>query len=105
MTAIESEPTAPTWPEPTTGLNQPRRALVAAAELVAAGLLLWLAVWLWSRGTLPQSAIADRPELVFERYLGNWIAGAVAAGTAALLLLLDAARQLVLAVRTRSREA
>ncbi|SDD43324.1 hypothetical protein [Actinokineospora iranica] len=106
MTAAgTSEPEAPdlAWPVGTAGLNEPKRALVAAAELVAAALLVWLAVWLWSRGTVPLTPIAERPDLAFERYEGNWIGAAVAAGTLALVVVLDAVRQVTLAVRARSR--
>ncbi|WP_018684845.1 hypothetical protein [Actinokineospora enzanensis] len=108
MTAAETtEPEAPglRWPTGAGPLNQPRRAVIAAVELVLAGLLVWLAVWLYGRGVVPLSRIPERPDLDFENYLGNWIGSAVAAGTVAALVLLDAGRQLALAVRTRSRRA
>ncbi|MBM7770471.1 hypothetical protein JOD54_000675 [Actinokineospora baliensis] len=92
------------WPAPTEsgGLNQPRRGWVAAGELVLVGLLVWACLWCYDRGTVPLSRVAERPELDFQHYAGNWIGLAIAAATAAAVLLLDAGRQLVLAVRTRA---
>ncbi|WP_146107948.1 hypothetical protein V5P93_006936 [Actinokineospora auranticolor] len=105
--ADTSEPTPPGlgWPARESALNQPRRAVIAAVELVVAAALVWLALWLYGRGTPELSKIAERPDLDFRHYAGNWIGGAVLAGTLALLLLLDAGRQLALAVRTRRRRA
>ncbi|GLZ38207.1 hypothetical protein [Actinokineospora sp. NBRC 105648] len=108
MTAAETTgPEAPHlgWPAPAGAVNQPRRALLAAGEVVVAALLVWLAVWLYGRGIQPLSRVEARPDLDFEHYAGNWVGGAVAAATVAGLLLLDALRQLVLAVRTGSRKA
>ncbi|MGQ0839270.1 hypothetical protein [Actinokineospora sp.] len=99
----EAETSNLTWPVPTAGLNQPWRLALAVGEVLAAVLLGWLAVWLWSEGTVLVAAVDGRPELVFERYLGNWIAGAIGVATLAVLLLFDAPRQAVLGVRTRSR--
>ncbi|GLW95678.1 hypothetical protein [Actinokineospora globicatena] len=93
------------WPDPTGGLNRPRRAVAAAVELVLVGALVWFALWAYDRGTVQLAPVAERPDLDFQHFAGNWIGISVAAGTLAALLLLDAGRQLALAVRTRSRRA
>ncbi|SER74300.1 hypothetical protein [Actinokineospora terrae] len=93
------------WPQRAGGLNQPRRAAVAAVELVLVAALVWFALWAYDEGTVQLAPVAERPDLDFQHYAGNWIGTAVAAGTLAALLLLDAGRQLALAVRTRSRRA
>ncbi|MDQ3403376.1 MAG: hypothetical protein M3548_08270 [Actinomycetota bacterium] len=105
MTAaeIDADESGLSWPEPVRGANQPWRAGVAAVEVVIAGLLFWLASWLWSEGTVFVAEVAGRPDLSFEQYQGSWLAAALAVATLAAILLLDALRQLALAVRTRSR--
>jgi len=86
-------------------LNQPWRAGVAAGLLVLAALLVRLAVLAWSHGVitmvLPKNDV--HPDLVSTRYVGSFIAGAFGLATIAALLVLAALRQLLLAVRTRSR--
>ncbi len=87
-------------------LNRPWRAVVALVELVLAGFALWLAVHLWSAGVITIRQTEPLvPEGVVEvtRYLGDRIALAVVAGLAAALLVLDAVRQLMLALRARPR--
>ncbi len=85
-------------------LNQPVRAVVAAVEVLAAAALVWLAFWLWPHGiaTITDRA-SDGAVLVSSRYFGNWAAGAIGAGTVAALLVLDAIREVVLALRARPR--
>jgi hypothetical protein len=91
------------WPVREGAVHEPRRAVWALVEIVAAGLLLWLAVWLWGEGVDTVGAVRDRPELTVDRYQGGWIGAAVAVGALALILVLDALRQLILAVRSRSK--
>ncbi|MEU0877917.1 hypothetical protein ABZ345_04915 [Lentzea sp. NPDC005914] len=88
-------------------LHQPRRWLIAAGEIVAIVLLAWLAVWCWNRGVvrLAYSIIEGQEPLISTRYHGNWIGTAVGALTLAVILALDAVRQVVLAVRTRPQKA
>ncbi|MBB5954732.1 hypothetical protein FHS29_001302 [Saccharothrix tamanrassetensis] len=103
MTAATPATTVTEAPAP--GLHQPKRALVAAGELVAVVVLAFLAVWCWNRGVLRFSyPVDDHPPLQSTRYLGNWIGGAIGLATGAGVLLLDAVRQTLLAVRTRGRE-
>jgi hypothetical protein len=97
------EPSDLTWPEREGAVHQPRRAIVAVVELVVAGLLVWLAMWLWREGVDTIGVVRARPELTVDRYQGNWIGGAVAVGAVASILVLDALRQLILAVRSRSK--
>jgi hypothetical protein len=107
VTAAETteETLAPqTPPERRRGLNQPWRGLVALGELAGAGLVLWLAFWCWSksRDTITL-VLGDGTQLVSTRSLGHWMAAAIALGTVAGVLALDAVRQIVLAVRARPR--
>ncbi|WP_026425816.1 hypothetical protein [Actinokineospora inagensis] len=92
------------WPEPdrAVGLNQPRRAVVAGLEVVLVAVLVWVTFRLFDQGTQPLAKVAERPDLDFEHFAGNWLGAAVGAATVAGLLLLDAGRQLALAVRTRA---
>ncbi|WP_153278813.1 hypothetical protein [Saccharothrix syringae] len=83
-------------------LHQPKRAFVAAGEVVLGVLLVLAAAWCWQRGVVHQSyPTQDGRSLAATRYHGNWIGTAVALGTATGVLLLDAVRQAVLAFRTR----
>ncbi|MGW1677183.1 hypothetical protein [Saccharopolyspora sp. NPDC002376] len=90
--------------EPRGGLNQPWRAAVAGIELAVAVALVVAGWWAWQHGTVtiylpgPEGATD-----VVTRSLGSWLASAVAAATFAGLLLLDAIRQVALAVRARAR--
>ncbi|MGW5055418.1 hypothetical protein [Actinokineospora sp. NPDC004072] len=92
-----------TWPEPGEPLHQPRRAIAAAVEVVVAVALAALAAWLWDRGVVVTTPLADRPGVEFTEYAGDLVALSVAAGAAAAFALVDAIRNLVLAVRPRSR--
>ncbi|GAA4844981.1 hypothetical protein GCM10025787_28710 [Saccharopolyspora rosea] len=86
------------------GLNQPWRAAVAGFELVGAVVLLLAAWWSWSRGslTIALPGPAGGTDVV-TRSIGSWLAVAVAAATAAGLLLINAVRQVALALRVRPR--
>lgn len=89
-----------------TRLNQPWRAGVAVVELVLAGLAVWLAFTLWSNGvhTIHQpEPLAPGGVVDLTLYDGEKIALAVVAGLAAALLVVDAVRQLLLALRARPR--
>ncbi|MDT7787054.1 MAG: hypothetical protein QOF58_5473 [Pseudonocardiales bacterium] len=86
-------------------LHQPKRWLIAAGEVVAIVLLAWLAVWCWNRGVVKLTYPLDGHDLISTRYHGNWIGTAVASLTLAVILALDAVRQVVLAVRTRPQKA
>ncbi|GAA1280265.1 hypothetical protein [Saccharothrix xinjiangensis] len=102
MTAATVE--SQTVPEPPK-LHQPKRALIAVGEVVLGVLLVLVAAWCWQRGVEHHSySIPDREPLGATRYRGNWIGAAVALATVAGVLLLDAIRQVVLAVRTRQPE-
>ncbi|MFJ6670926.1 hypothetical protein ACIQMJ_07435 [Actinosynnema sp. NPDC091369] len=108
VTAATAETETVPEPEPGPGaptLHQPRRALVAIGEVVLVALLVPLAVWCWNRGVVHYSyPVPDHPPLESTRFKGNWIGASVAVVTVAGVLLLDALRQTVLAVRTRGRE-
>jgi hypothetical protein len=85
-------------------LHRPRRALVALAELLAAGAAIWGALWAWPHGFATiTTVVADGTVLESERVFGNWVATAVGFGTIAAILVLDAVRQLLLAVRAKPK--
>ncbi|MCS7482991.1 hypothetical protein ACFFQW_38595 [Umezawaea endophytica] len=95
-------PTAEPSSAPT--LHQPRRGLIAVVEVVLVVLLAFAAHWCWQRGIQTFSyPVEGRPPLVSTRYHGNWIGGSIVLATVAGILLLDAIRQTLLAVRTRDR--
>lgn len=99
---IEPEST----PAPRRGLNQPWRGLVALGELVAAGLVLWAAFWCWSKADDTITLVlGDGTMLRSTRSVGHWMAAAIALGTISGVLVLDALRQVVLAVRARPLRA
>jgi hypothetical protein len=102
--ADESAPeTVPSPPRPGR-LHKPWRALVALAELVGAGAAVWAAFACWDRGVRPVVLVlADGTRLEAVRNHGGWLALAILLGTAAAVLVLDASRQVVLAVRARPR--
>jgi hypothetical protein len=93
---------------PSTGpsLHQPKRWLIAAGEVVAIVLLAVFAVWCWNRGVVRLAyPLEGRDPLISTRYHGNWLGTAVGAVTLAVILGLDAVRQVVLALRTRPQKA
>lgn len=88
------------------GLHQPRRALIAAGEVIAVVALALVAVWAWNHGIVKLAyPLEGRDPLISTRYHGNWLGTAVACVTVAAVLLLDAVRQVVLAARTRPGKA
>lgn len=96
---------APAWPpaapEPArAGLHQPWRALIALVELVLAGVAVWGAFALWQGGISDVVVrLADGATLTSRHYAGDHLAGAIGLGLVAALLVLDAVRQVLLAVR------
>jgi len=78
------------------------RLVAAAIELLMLAGAVWLAFWLWPRGvTTITTILDDGTTLVSTRYYGNWMALAIAAGTVAALLAVDAVRHVVLTTRHR----
>jgi hypothetical protein len=87
-----------TEPEPRDRPRQRWRTALAVAEVVVAALLAFGARWAWGRGIVSiQLPAPGGATDVVTRMLGNWPTLAVAAGTVAGLLVMDAARQLMLA--------
>ncbi|GDY29459.1 hypothetical protein GTS_10920 [Gandjariella thermophila] len=82
-------------------LHHPWRMFRVLGDAVLAVLAVAAAVWCWRQGvvTIHYPAADGLPAEDSTRYLGNWMTGAVALGTLAALLVVDAVRQLVLAVR------
>ena len=86
---------------PEARLNEPVRALVATGELVLAVALGFAVVWAWRRGSIPyELPVSDNPAVpdTVQRWSGPWIGAAFALAAVAGLLVLDAVRQLMLAV-------
>jgi hypothetical protein len=91
-------------PPPSERLHQPWRALIALVELVLAASSFWAATLCWSNVVVAVVLrLNDGTELTSTRYEGDWVAAAIGLGALACLLLVDAVRQLLLAVRTRRR--
>lgn len=89
-------------------LNRPVRWLIACVEVAFVVGFGLLAAWAWDRATVPvrlpdyeNPAIPD----VVDRQSGPWTAAAVGLGLLAALLLMDAVRQAILALRLRDRPA
>lgn len=85
-------------------LHQPWRGLVALGELIAAAVALWFAFDVWPRGVA--KIVEHYPNgitLESTRWIGSWMALAILLGTVAALLVLDAVRQAVLALRARPK--
>ncbi|MGH3432892.1 MAG: hypothetical protein ACRDQB_08665 [Thermocrispum sp.] len=86
-------------------LHQPWRAVVALVELVLAALAVWLAFGMWSEGiTVIPTPDGQGGFVKLTRYHGDLLGGAIGLGLVAGLLVLDAARQALLALRVRSRQ-
>ncbi|MEV6872694.1 hypothetical protein [Amycolatopsis sp. NPDC051128] len=94
----------PDEPGPRARLHKPWRTLVAAVEVVLAVLAGWgaYACWHGSAATVV-TRTDDGAVLESHRYFGALLAAAIGLGTVAALLLVDAVRQLSLAVRARRR--
>ncbi|KAA9164860.1 hypothetical protein FPZ12_006215 [Amycolatopsis acidicola] len=95
------------WPPepPPAKLHRPWRALIALAEVVVAAVAVWFAFRCWDAGVKTLTVnLSDGTTLTSTRYLGNWMAGAIGLGTLAAILLVEAVREVLLAVRARHRK-
>ncbi|WP_037308466.1 hypothetical protein [Amycolatopsis orientalis] len=110
LTVIDlPQPTgADLWPpeddRPAARLHKPLRALVGAAELILAALAVWGVFACWKAGVVPVRITYGDTTLESQRYFGGPLAGAIGLGTLAAILVVDAIRQFLLAVRTRRRK-
>ena len=85
-------------------LHQPWRALVALAEVVLTAVAVWGAFQLWDAGVKTLTVtLSDGAVLTSTRILGSWLSSAIGLGVVAAILLIDAVRQVMLAVRARHR--
>lgn len=100
---IASQPqAAPVQPR----LHQPWRALIVLGELLLAVLLVLGALWAWQRGLVPMTlpnAKPGGPPYELTRYVGPWLGLSALLGMLALVAVLDAIRQLMLALRAGGR--
>lgn len=92
-------------PAPDPRLNQPWRFGVAVGEAVLAAVAVVAAVLLWRHGvrTMVTPLGNGQPPLVSTVFYGDWMAIAIGLVTVAAVLVLDAVRETILAVRTRTR--
>jgi hypothetical protein len=94
----------PEEPGPRARLHKPWRTLVAVVEVVLAVLAGWGAYACWHGATATViTRTDDGAVLESHRYFGGLLAAAIGLGTLAAILLVDAVRQLSLAVRARHR--
>lgn len=100
--ARAEHPDVPAPFEPASRLHRPKRALVALVELVLAGLAVWAAFVLWAEGvTVIHMPDGQGGHVDLTHYQGDLLAAASAVGLVAALLVVDAVRQLLLALRAR----
>jgi hypothetical protein len=105
------EPLAPVLPPPRRrqlALNRPARGVVATLEILLAVALGFAVAWAWSRAAVPfQLPASDNPAVpeTVERWSGPWIGAAFGFAALAGVLLLDAVRQVLLAVRIAAAPA
>ncbi|MFB9683406.1 hypothetical protein [Amycolatopsis plumensis] len=93
----------PEEPGPQARLHKPWRTLVAVVEVLLAGLACWVAFLCWHDSVATVvTTTEDGAVLESHRYFGGLLAAAIGLGTVAALLLVDAVRQLALAIRARS---
>jgi hypothetical protein len=87
-------------------LNRPARWIVAAVEVLAAVGFVLLAAWAWRRAAVPYE-LPEFENQAIPRFVhtqsGPWTTLAVGFGMAAVLLVVDAVREAVLAQRARVR--
>ncbi|MEQ0563191.1 hypothetical protein ABJI51_29290 [Amycolatopsis sp. NEAU-NG30] len=94
----------PEEPGPPARLHKPWRLGVSVVEVVLAVLAGWGAYALWHGAVATVvTRTDDGAVLESHRYFGGQLAAAIGLGTVAALLLVDAVRQLLLAVRARHR--
>jgi hypothetical protein len=103
QTTEEEVQPAPDPPVVRRGLHQPVRAAVAAGELVLAAVVIVAAIaWVWPKTSYTVVTVLDdgtRFESI--RNVGHWMALGIVLGAIAGVLVLDAVRQFILAVRAK----
>ncbi|HEX3590666.1 MAG TPA: hypothetical protein VHV74_13630 [Pseudonocardiaceae bacterium] len=102
---MTSEALPEALPRPEARLNQPWRFGVAAGELVLAAVAVVFGIVLWRHGikTLITPLGDGKPALVSTIFYGDWMAMGIGLVTVAAVLVLDAIREVILALRTRTR--
>ena len=86
-------------------LNQPWRGAVAFGEVLLAAVAAVVGILCWHRGvsTMVTPLGPGQPPLVSTIFYADWMAAAIGLVLVATLLVLDALRQTLLAVRTPRR--
>lgn len=96
------------WPpedaRPSPRLHKPLRAVVGAVELILAALAIWGVFACWKAGVVPVRISYGETTLESQRNFGGPLAGAIGLGVLAAILVVDAIRQFLLAVRTKERK-
>lgn len=85
-------------------LHRPWRLVAAGCELVVAAIAVWCAIRVWGLGvrTLTET-LSDGTRLLSTRFIGSWMAGAIALGALAAILVVDAVREVLLGIDFRPR--
>ncbi|HVV11086.1 hypothetical protein [Amycolatopsis sp.] len=90
--------------QPPAKLHRPWRALIAVVELILAAVAVWFAFRCWHAGVKTLTVnLSDGTVLTSTRYLGNWMAAAIGLGALAAILLVEAVREVLLAIRAKHR--
>ncbi len=103
MTVATEELVAPP-PSEQGPLHKPWRLIVALVEVLLAAVAVWFSFGVWPLGIAkitehyPNGIVLEST-----RWIGSWMSLAILLGTVAALLVLDALRQTVLAVRARPK--
>lgn len=85
-------------------LHRPWRWLIAVVEVVLVVLAVLVAFRFWSLGVRTLTVtLSNGMVLTSTRFIGSWMAGAIGLGAVAAILLVDALRQVLLAVRIKHR--
>lgn len=91
-------------PNRTAALHRPWRVATAGCELVVAAAAVWFAMWIWDHGVRTLTVtLSDGTRLASTRLVGSWVAGAIALGMVAGILLIDAVRETLLGIGVRRR--
>jgi hypothetical protein len=103
---VSTEAVTPTdVEEPAPRLHQPWRFAVAAGEVVLAVVAVVFSIIAWRHGVTKMVTPlgAGQPPLVSTIFYGDWMSIGITLVTVAAILVLDAIRECVLALRTRTR--
>src|SRR5262249_41181659 len=80
-------------------LHRPWRLVAAGCELVVAAVAVWFAIRFWGLGVRTLTlTFSGGIQLISTRFVGSWMAGGIALGMVAGILLVDAVREVLLGI-------